>query len=113
VHRIVQAELWGFVALVVKDADLTVRRIVGEHGSLWEIETRSLWRVWRMHAVIARYVPSGATLRLWEDIDPDDWSDGVFLIHFWEDTPNHAIIDGAEPPTQISKPAQHLQLMRA
>jgi hypothetical protein len=86
--------------MVIHEEDgLTITAARGTYGTYYEIEVRSLWRFWRLHAVIA-LLPPGVVYREPEGWDEDD--EGGFVIQYWEEARDRARTTGGTwPPTPI------------
>lgn len=106
-HRVIDAELWGRHEDVHIEEGLRIRRLVGAYGTLYEVECMSMWRLWRLHAVMD-LMQRGATYREYSGDDEEDEEDDGFVLHYWKEHANdhHAPTGGNWPPSQIRKPAK-------
>lgn len=84
-YKAVEAELWGVHTPLRRETDLTVTRMTGALGTEYEIISRTIWRSLRLHAILSALPPTARYRYFEEDFNPDEASDGVLVLHYWED----------------------------
>lgn len=105
--RAAEAELYGHHEVIISVPGVTVTRMVGTYGSLYETECHSIWMALRIHAILASLPQGAAWSILPGDCNPDEAGDGVLVIHHWRDA--HATVtarDRDSTVAQISQPAK-------
>ena len=90
VYKAVEAELWGVHTLLRHETDLTVTRIQGTAGVEYEIISRTIWRSLRLHAILSALPPTARYQCFEDDFNLDEASDGVLVLHYWEDASDRA-----------------------
>lgn len=108
-YRAIEAELWGRIEDVEAGDGFVVRAAAGAYGTLYEIECHTLWRFWRLHAVLSDLSTRGASWMILPcGDDEEEASDGVIIIHFWRDARDHVTVAGSRTGSPISQPAKQL-----
>lgn len=104
-YGITEVQLYGRHSNLVETDGLVIRQSVGAYGTLWEIECRSLWHLWRLPAILADLPPGALYLPLPGFLD-DDPDDRAVVLHYWKGGMHYATTGGTSPGTQIRKSTQ-------
>lgn len=104
-HRVIEAELYGVRHVVLSQPDLTIIKKVGAFGTLHEIQCHTLWRYWRLHAILTTLPGSWQVLGTYGDEEDED--EGLIVFHYWEDA-KYYVTTGGRAPAQIGQPAKFL-----